>query len=223
MKTLTKRKKGTFKKIKIKEGSRIFRLQQSDQSLGAVDLRDRVKVPSGEDRNEWFAYQCTEFFNAVRIIFTSIQDSICTESSCPKMNAGPEYQYLWVDKKGGSKSKPMECSAPAYIDYLLQWIQELITDENIFPTMQGTPFPTKFNSIVKDIVRRLFRVYAHIYYTHINDITEVAHINTSFKHLFYFGLEFNLIPEKELEPLKLVIEDMKTQDEEELNRLDNNN
>jgi MOB kinase activator 1 len=58
---------------------------------------------------------------------------------------------------------------------------------------------------------RLFRVYAHIYTTHMldNSVKEAeAHISTSFKHLLFFADEFNLLPESEKEPLKPLIDDI---------------
>ena len=53
----------------------------------------------------------------------------------------------------------------------------------------GVPFPKNFLTIAKTILKRLFRVYAHIYHAHFRDVvrlTEEAHLNTSFKHFIYF-------------------------------------
>ena len=54
---------------------------------------------------------------------------------------------------------------------------------------EGVPFPKNFLTIAKTILKRLFRVYAHIYHAHFRDIIslgEEAHLNTSFKHFIYF-------------------------------------
>ena len=75
----------------------------------------------------------------------------------------------------------------------------------------GTAFPKNFQSIVKDIFKRLFRVYAHIYHHHFQQIVAVqaeAHLNTCFKHFIYFVVEFELIDKKELAPLEDLIKDM---------------
>jgi hypothetical protein len=48
----------------------------------------------------------------------------------------------------------------------------------------GVPFPKNFQTLVKNIFKRLFRVYAHIYHSHFPKIVslgEEAHLNTSFK------------------------------------------
>ena len=73
---------------------------------------------------------------------------------------------------------------------------------------EDVPFPKNFKDIVKNIFKRLFRVYAHIYYSHFDKIIELgeeAHLNTCFKHFYFFITEFQLIPPQELEPLKDLI------------------
>ena len=51
------------------------------------------------------------------------------------------------------------------------------------------PFPKNFAQIAKTILKRLFRVYAHIYHQHFPEVVrlrEEAHLNTSFKHFIFF-------------------------------------
>jgi len=70
------------------------------------------------------------------------------------------------------------------------------------------PFPKNFPTLVKNIFKRLFRVYAHIYHSHFPKIVslgEEAHLNTSFKHFIYFVQEFSLVDKKELAPLQELI------------------
>lgn len=53
----------------------------------------------------------------------------------------------------------------------------------------GVPFPKNFQSIAKTILKRLFRVYAHIYHQHFSEVVQLgeeAHLNTSFKHFIFF-------------------------------------
>lgn len=62
--------------------------------------------------------------------------------------------------------------------------------------------------VAKNILKRLFRVYAHIYHHHFDYITQLgeeAHLNTSFKHFMYFIQEFKLLDDKELKPLEELI------------------
>jgi len=67
------------------------------------------------------------------------------------------YEYHWAD---GSNKKPVKVSAPDYVDHLFQWVQKQLDDETIFPSKIGVPFPKDFDAIVKNIFKRLFRVYA---------------------------------------------------------------
>ena len=60
---------------------------------------------------------------------------------------------------------------------------------SLFLLQIGVPFPKNFLSVVKTILKRLFRVYAHMYHSHFNrvvDLGEEPHLNTSFKHFIYF-------------------------------------
>lgn len=54
------------------------------------------------------------------------------------------------------------------------------------------------------MLSRLFRVFVHVYIHHFDSICSMgaeAHINTCYKHYYYFISEFNLIDHSELEPL----------------------
>ncbi|ODM86691.1 MOB kinase activator 3A [Orchesella cincta] len=51
---------------------------------------------------------------------------------------------------------------------------------------------------------KLFRVFVHVYIHHFDRSSPgaEAHVNTCYKHFYYFVNEFHLINAKELEPLK---------------------
>jgi MOB kinase activator 1 len=123
------------------------------------------------------------------------------------------YEYHWAD--GQTIKKAIKCSAPEYVDYLMTWVQNQLDAEDIFPSKVGVPFPKNFQTVVKNIFKRLFRVYAHIYHSHFPKIVslgEEAHLNTSFKHFTYFVNEFSLIDKKELAPLAELIESLMKKD-----------
>ncbi|NXY87557.1 MOB1B kinase, partial [Alcedo cyanopectus] len=127
-----------------------------------------------------------DFFNQINMLYGTITD-FCTEESCPVMSAGPKYEYHWAD--GTNIKKPIKCSAPKYIDYLMTWVQDQLDDETLFPSKIGVPFPKNFMSVAKTILKRLFRVYAHIYHQHFDPVIQLqeeAHLNTSFKHFIFF-------------------------------------
>jgi MOB kinase activator 1 len=131
----------------------------------------------------------------------------CTDETCPVMSAGRRYEYHWAD--GTTIKKPIKCSAPRYIDYLMTWVHDQLDDETIFPSKIGVPFPRNFLTVARTILKRLFRVYAHVYHMHIKDVIrlqEEIHLNTSFKHFILFVLEFQLVDSKELAPLQDLID-----------------
>lgn len=77
------------------------------------------------------------------------------------------------------------------------------------------PFPKNFLGIAKTILKRLFRVYAHIYHAHFPRVValgEEAHLNTSFKHFIFFVQEFALIERRELAPLQELIDKLTARD-----------
>eukprot|EP00731_Ephydatia_muelleri_P025871 Em0017g954a len=183
-------------------------MKHAAATLGSGNLKLAVQLPEGEDLNEWIAVNTVDFFNQINMLYGTITEQ-CTTESCPVMSAGPKYEYHWAD--GTTVKKPIKCSAPKYIDYLMTWVQEQLDDENIFPSKIGVSFPKNFLTIAKTILKRLFRVYAHVYHAHFDDIIELqeeAHLNTSFKHFIFFVHEFNLIEKRELSPMQELIDRM---------------
>ncbi|KAJ6426889.1 hypothetical protein OIU84_022475 [Salix udensis] len=195
-----------------------------DATLGSGNLREAVRLPPGEDLNEWLAVNTVDFFNQVNLLYGTLTE-FCTPENCSTMSAGPKYEYRWAD--GVQIKKPIEVSAPKYVEYLMDWIETQLDDESIFPQRLGhlqvsddflgcgdvrglgAPFPPNFKEVVKTIFKRLFRVYAHIYHSHFQKIVslkEEAHLNTCFKHFILFTHEFGLIDKKELAPLQELIE-----------------
>lgn len=75
-----------------------------------------------------------DFFNQINMLYGTITE-FCTEESCAVMSAGPKYEYHWAD--GHTVKKPIKCSAPKYIDYLMTWAQDQLDDETLFPSKIG--------------------------------------------------------------------------------------
>ena len=189
------------------------------------------------------AVNTVDFFNAISMLYGMITES-CTAQSCPSMCAGPKYEYRWADgvkarspfhqllgamltHPTAQVKKPIECTAPEYVLYLMEWIESQLDDETvragnvqetrtpcncltgpptaqIFPQRPEQPFPRMFVDAVRTIFKRLFRVYAHIYHSHWDVMVSLgaeAHLNTCFKHFMYFTHAFSLIDKKELAPL----------------------
>ncbi|CEG42689.1 mps1 binder-like protein [Plasmopara halstedii] len=187
-------------------GTKRYDLHKHAQAtLGNGDMRNAVALPEGEDLNEWLAVHTVDFFNEISIVYGTILE-FCTCENCPEMRAGPKFEYFWKDN---NKYKiPAKLAAPEYIDMLMTWVEELLSDETLFPTREGTSYPRCFQSVVKNIFRRLFRVYAHVYYSHFDKIVSIgaeAHLNSCFKHFMAFVTQFDLVDKREQEPLNDLI------------------
>eukprot|EP01087_Luapelamoeba_hula_P019508 TRINITY_DN6464_c0_g1_i1.p1 TRINITY_DN6464_c0_g1~~TRINITY_DN6464_c0_g1_i1.p1 ORF type:complete len:242 (-),score=29.14 TRINITY_DN6464_c0_g1_i1:59-718(-) len=214
--------KGIFGKDKNKtfvpkkqfaKGTKRYELHKhAKATLGSGNLRLAVALPETEEINEWLAVNTVDFFNQINLLYGSITE-FCTPKACPVMSAGPKYEYLWAD--GKTIKKPIKVSAPEYTDFLMTWVQSILDDEDIFPSRVDVAFPRNFQQVVKNIFKRLFRVYAHIYYSHFHKIVslgEEAHLNTCFKHFYYFIQEFNLVDKKEMAPLQDLIDSLTARD-----------
>ena len=66
-----------------------------------------------------------DFFNAVSLLYGTLGE-YCTDAACPVMGAGPKYEYRWAD--GVRVRKPLECSAPQYVAYLMEWVESQLDD-----------------------------------------------------------------------------------------------
>lgn len=107
--------------------------------------------------------------------------------------------------------------APEYIEHLMAWVQGNIDNESMFPSrigkisdeslvntadfyISGVAFPKTFPVLVRQIFKRLYRVYAHIYCHHYPVIVQLGlepHLNTSFKHYVLFIDEHSLASGKD--------------------------
>jgi len=90
-----------------------------DATLGSGNLREAVRLPPGEDINEWlavnsnilpfcvqfspnlviplkltclFCFAAVDFFNQVNLLYGTLTE-FCTPESCPTMTAGPKWAF----------------------------------------------------------------------------------------------------------------------------------
>ncbi|KAL6005869.1 MOB kinase activator 1A [Asimina triloba] len=222
MNELGNRNQKTFRpKKSAPSGSKGAQLRKHiDATLGSGNLREAVRLPPGEDVNEWLALT-PHWWETAFVVDDDDHDGdghggddkageqhptqgpvlgvLIDSAGCQHENAGfdlrtamlcktsQRYEYRWAD--GVQIKKPIEVSAPKYVEYLMDWIESQLDDESIFPQKLGAPFPPNFKDVVKTIFKRLFRVYAHIYHSHFQKIVslkEEAHLNTCFKHFILF-------------------------------------
>ncbi|OQR97112.1 hypothetical protein THRCLA_07094 [Thraustotheca clavata] len=177
-----------------------------DSLAQGLDVIECIQLPPGFARGEWIVVHVIDFFNEVSLLYGTISE-LCTTTSCPQMSAGPCYTYLWADESGAN---PLACSANVYVDKLLRWVETQLQDQSVFPINMTlkTEQSAAFMPASKTILKRLFRVYAHIYHSHLDDFIALhaeSHLNFCFKRFVYFVLEFDLVEKKELNALRKLI------------------
>lgn len=73
-----------------KQGTTSYQLRQyAEATLGGGSLRKIVKLPEGEDENEWFAVNMVDFYNQINLLYGAITE-FCSPQSCPEMKATDE-------------------------------------------------------------------------------------------------------------------------------------
>ncbi|KAJ1670601.1 Maintenance of ploidy protein mob2 [Coemansia sp. RSA 1836] len=162
-----------------------------------------VQQPKYADLNEWLSINTVEFFNLVNMFYGVVTD-FCTINECPTMSAGPGTEYTWTD----TQRKTIKLAAPQYIDYVLSQIQTTLDDEHMFPTKAGSDFPKDIRATLCVIYRHLFRVLAHIYWSHYVELLNLkieGHVNSVFAHFISFAKEFDLLDRKDMAPMSDLI------------------
>lgn len=71
-------------------------------------LRSAVRLPDGDNLNDWLAVNVKDFTEQIMLIHESIRED-CTEEKCAVMSAGSKYEYLWTES-----TVPIKVSAPQY-------------------------------------------------------------------------------------------------------------
>ncbi|KAI9114305.1 hypothetical protein K1719_014533 [Acacia pycnantha] len=89
-----------------------------DATLGCGNLREAVKLPPGEDLNEWLAVNTVDFFNQVNLLYGTLTE-FCTPENCWTMSAGV------LDPKNATASKGLEY----IVANLQEYYNGLLTDE----------------------------------------------------------------------------------------------
>ncbi|XP_030646776.1 MOB kinase activator 2 [Chanos chanos] len=168
-----------------------------------ADLFTLCALPAGLDLHEWLATNTIYFFQQINLLSSALSE-FCTSTTCPKASGPGNKVYEWTDEQG----RKLKCSAPLYTDYAMSYIQDLLTDENVFPTSAGVPFPSGFVYLLEKVFLLLFRTLAHLYSSHFRDAVTVEihpHLNTLFTHFMTFSHAFRLLDSRETAPLEDLI------------------
>ena len=164
-------------------------------------VQQAVSCPTGAKSTDWITVHIIDFLNQLREI-VSASSNICTHDTCPVMNAGSRYQYLWADEE---IVQPINCSAPVYAEFLFNWTESKLngwSDEEL---------SIYFKETARTIFKRLFRIYAHMYYSHFKSMESRGQhvlLNRSFRHFIVFAKKHDLITSVDMKPLEVLIQKM---------------
>lgn len=176
-------------------------------TLRVGDLRLTVRKPEAEKLGEWLTTNSVEIYKEIEFIYGVLID-YCTKESCPSMTAGRRFEYLWAD--GVKYIKPVKLAAPDYVQHLMSWVEKMLEPyvSRRKLTKSGKFVDESWKKVFKFVFKRLFRVYAHIYHSHMKIIDELKvqkHLNTSFKRFVLFVDEFNIVSLDYMEPLASIV------------------
>jgi|LauGreSBDMM110SN_4_FD.fasta_scaffold104258_1 MOB kinase activator 1 len=153
-------------------------------TLGTGDLRVAVKLPIGEDLNEWIACNTADFFSEITLLWGLVLDGT-DENIILNSELGVGFphgiEYRWAD---ADKSKtPIKCNGPTYCEFVLTWVEKELNNDKMFPKSSDQTFPKQpiFLAQIKIIYTKLFRIFAIIYSHHFMTLEKmgaVAHLNT---------------------------------------------
>ncbi|KAH0531678.1 hypothetical protein TsFJ059_000476 [Trichoderma semiorbis] len=194
--------------------------------------------PKTVDHGEWVAHQVVEHYrnlwNFVRVLHEKEEDgtSICNPTTCPKMSAGKNHSYTWLNRN----HEPVELPAYEYMTLMQRWMSGKMDDPALFPTdpdtvsfaihpeytsnaaQQGpdewlgarSGFPKQLGGTCQLIFRQIFRVYAHLYWDHFVEpfyhLNLEKQLNSCFSHFILTATTLEMLQPSELEPMQYLID-----------------
>ena len=142
----------------------------------------------------------------IDLMMTEIDSQITDSSIFPVEERELSWGAIWE----GGKKEPLSITIVMLneIPLVAKLIDCLLPPSFLFFFLSDERFPRNFMAICKQIYKRLFRLYAHIYCAHHESIRSIgasAHLNTIFRHLVIFILQFSLVDRAEMAPLEKLI------------------
>jgi MOB kinase activator 1 len=138
----------------------------NNHMFSGTALIQQVLLPSGKSVAEWVAMNFVAFYNDVSTIWDVIKDDPSLITFGPGEGFPPNVQYRWMEGFG-EDIKYISVSSPVYIATVLKWIEGQIN--SIFSGDCNSAAAVSFLSpdfglLCWQIFRRLYRVYAIIYW-----------------------------------------------------------
>lgn len=159
-----------------------------------INIFKLLTPPKGMTNADWIIVNLIDFLQRVETLYSSCS-LFCTSDTCPLFNAGPKYCYFWIDE---DSSNSVQVSAPEYFDALKRYIKRNLKNKSLFPKKITGEFSTKAFKVLKTSFRRLFRILAHLYVCHFQDISNLQEMqffeimNTILAHYTNFSILYHL-------------------------------
>lgn len=159
-----------------------------------INLFSLLAPPPKMSNNDWIIVNLVDFLERIELLYSSCS-LFCNSDTCPLFNAGPKYCYLWIDD---DSSKSTQISAPEYFLALKRYIKRNLKNKHLFPKKLNEEFSEKALKVLKTSFRRLFRILAHLYVCHFEDISNLPDINlfeimnTILAHYTNFSILYHL-------------------------------
>ena len=89
----------------VRTAKRATLYKRAQATLGGGDIAAAVKLPEGEEEDEWLAMHVVDFYNETALLYSTIVE-YCTDECCPAMTAGKKYEYRWANPKVPATHSP---------------------------------------------------------------------------------------------------------------------
>jgi hypothetical protein len=142
----------------------LFNVQEYIQELirdNPSNVKKIIEPPKSVDINVWKYEHLRQFVLETNLLIVQLKGR-CTKESCPKMKVTEDWLYICSVHK--DTKDPPECPA---IDYMIHNLDLMSSSLNSSKLFSSTVSIDKSSmKTLEDIVRRLYRYFAHCYYHH---------------------------------------------------------
>lgn len=174
---------------------------------------EQENIGKTEAENEWLAANTVDFYNEVALLYGIVEefhqkssDSLAYSKLKEEFkdmkkfpafgNGFPQgFQYRIKSAKKDEASTGAE-----YVNLSMIWLEDQIDNPKIFPETAEDRFPPKFkDKYISEMFKRMFRIFAIIYavcWPIVLQSAAEAHVNTCFKHFYFFMQRFQLLKKK---------------------------
>lgn len=143
------------------------------------------ELPPEVDETVWQYEHIRQFILELNLLVVQLL-GICTSKSCPKMTGNKEFVYLCAAPAHKGQSN---CNAIDYMIHTLDNATAIIHSNNF----NRVAIPADSKKHLHNIVRRLYRLFAHTYFNHFEIFEEFEsemHLCARFTH---FTSRFNMM------------------------------